>query len=137
MSKQPTGAETSIPEYAVRRDTISNFFHPPLPTSTFYDLVNKGKIIPFKGIKGFYRLNDSLRRLGLREVKNLPSQTSSRSMEDIVRLAFMTIDPEIFPPSSWMLSEETIEERDKDHARLVADLHRVPLEELGTFQEKV
>ena len=35
--------------------------------STFHDFVNKGKIIPMKGIRGFYLLNASLSRLGLRE----------------------------------------------------------------------
>ena len=39
-----------------------------LPTSTFHDLVNKGKITPFKHIRGMYYLNASLRRLGLKEV---------------------------------------------------------------------
>ena len=61
---QPTG----YPEFGVRRATISSFFSPQLASSTFHDLVKKGRIVPIKGLRGFYRLNDSLRRLGLREV---------------------------------------------------------------------
>ena len=56
--------------------------------STFHDFVNKGKIIPMKGIRGFYLLNASLSRLGLREVPHLPERAAIRSTEDIVQLAF-------------------------------------------------
>ena len=69
-------ASSAFPEFAVRRETISRFFDPPMARSTFHDFVNKGKIVPVKGIRGFYKLNDSLRRLGLREVPNLPQDPS-------------------------------------------------------------
>ena len=136
MSKHTPDALAAFPEYAVRRETISGYFHPPLPSSTFHDLVNRGKILPVKGLRGFYRLNESLKRLGLREVAQPPSETPSRSMEDIVRLAFTSIDPETFPPPSWMLSQNELEPRDQDHARLVADLHRAAIHALPSFQEK-
>ena len=136
MNQPSSKSETGFPEYAVRRETVSSYFHPPLPSSTFHDLVNKGKILPVKGLRGFYRLNESLKRLGLREVPQPPSEKSSRSIEDIVRLAFTTIDPEVFPPASWMLLENELESRDKEHARLVADLHRDALQSLPSFEEK-
>jgi hypothetical protein len=47
---QPKTPPPSYPEYAVRRETISRYFHPPLPRSTFHDFVSKGKILPVKGI---------------------------------------------------------------------------------------
>lgn len=125
------------PEFAVRRETISSYFHPPLASSTFHDLVNKGKIIPVKGIRGFYKLNDSLRRLGLREVPSLPSEPVKHSMEDILRLAFTLIDPTIFPVPPWLLTEENLEMRDADHARLHAGVHRENIEALGTTEEKL
>lgn len=43
----------NYPEYAVRKETISRYFHSPLPRSTFHDFVNKGKILPVKGIRRF------------------------------------------------------------------------------------
>jgi hypothetical protein len=115
---------TGYPEFAVRRETISRYFVPPLPRSTFHDFVNKGTIIPMKGVRGFYLLNASLRRLGLREVPKLPEEASTRSMEDIVRLAFSLIDSDLFPPPTWMLTVENLEQRDLEHARMLADLHR-------------
>jgi hypothetical protein len=110
---------TGYPEFAVRRETISRFFDPPMPRSTFHDFVNKGKIVPVKGIRGFYRLNDSLRRLGLREVPHPPKE-SKRATEDILRMAFTQIDLLIFPAPAWMLGVEELDQKDVDHARLVA-----------------
>jgi hypothetical protein len=136
MSQQSSKSPTGFPEYAVRREIISGYFHPPLPSSTFHDLVKKGTIIPVKKLRGFYRLNESLKRLGLREVPQPPSEKPSRSMEDIMRLAFTAIDPEVFPAPGWMLSENELKPRDKDHARLVADLHRDAIHALPSFQEK-
>ena len=132
-SKAPA---SSYPEFAVRRETISSFFHPPLASSTFHDLVTKGKIVPLKGLKGFYRLNDSLRRLGLREVASVPS-VIARTAEDIVRLAFTLIDPEIFPAPPWMLREEDLNLNDADHARLIADQHAEAVSNFGSAVEKL
>ena len=75
---------------------FNQYFSPPLATSTFHDFVNKGKIIPMKGIRGFYLLNESLRRMGLREVRKIPTEENGLSLEDIVRLAFHIIDEELF-----------------------------------------
>ena len=138
MSKPSSKAPpTGYPEFAVRRDIISRYFSPLLPSSTFYDLVNKGIIVPLKELKGFYKLNDSLRRLGLREVPSLPECECQRSSEDIVRLALTMIDPELFPAPSWMLNVEALDMRDTDHARLLADQHADPINGLATVQEKL
>lgn len=118
-SKSPL---TGNPEYAVRRETISRYFEPPLPRSTFHDFVNKGIIIPMKRLRGFYLLNASLSRLGLREVLKLPEAPAKRSLEDIVRLAFSLIDPLLFPPPAWLLAVEELDMKDADHARRVAKL---------------
>lgn len=126
---------TGYPEFGVRQEVICRFFDPPLPRSTFYDFVDKGKVIPMKGIRGFYLLNESLRRLGLREVPSLP-EVATRSTEDLVQLAFTLIDPEIFLEPSWMLTVEELDLREVDHARLIADQHRDPVNALGSVVEK-
>jgi hypothetical protein len=70
-----------FPEFAVRREAISRFSDPPMPRSTFHDFVNKGRIVPLKDIRGFYLLNKSLSRLGLREVARLPEDAPARSFD--------------------------------------------------------
>jgi hypothetical protein len=123
-------------EFAVRSDKIISFFDPPISTSTFHDLVNKGRIIPMKGLRGYYLLNESLRRLDLREVASLPEDESIISLEDMARLAFTLIDPLLFPAPPWMLTVETLELKDVDHARRIADQHRDQVEALGSAEEK-
>jgi hypothetical protein len=76
---EPTGYS----EYAVRAEVIGRFFFPPLASSTFHDFVKKGKIVPMKGIRGYYLLNvlnASLRRLGLREISKLPELPLRRDL---------------------------------------------------------
>jgi len=124
LKNEPAG----YPEYAVRAEVIGRYFSPPLASSTFHDFVNKGKIVPLKGIRGFYKLNDSLRRLGLREVARFPAEIQKRTIEDIVRLAFTLIDRDLFPEPSWLLFEEAIGLNDAEHARLIADQHRDKVE---------
>jgi hypothetical protein len=128
---EPTG----YPEFAVRAETIGRFFAPPLASSTFYDFVKDGKIVPLKGIRGFYKLNDSLRRLGLREVPELP-KAGSRTTEEIVRLAFHSIDPEVFPVPSWQLNVEVIDGMDAGHAELIYALHAEVVMGLATDRQK-
>ena len=119
-----TKATSDCPEFAVTREAFNRYFEKPMPTSTFHDFVNKGKIVPMKGIRGFYLLNDSLRRLGLREVRELPKPPPVRSLDEIVRLAFILIDPNLFPEPSWLLHVEAIDLKDADHATRLADQHR-------------
>ncbi|MBN8461131.1 MAG: hypothetical protein J0M04_25180, partial [Verrucomicrobia bacterium] len=111
------------PEFAVRREGFDPYFDKPLPRSTFHDLVNRGTIIPMKGLKGFYKLNESLCRMGLKPVPSLPVATKERTQEEIVRLAFSLIDSGLFPVPSWLLSEAAILGRDGDHATLLAGKH--------------
>jgi hypothetical protein len=132
----PKNSPSDSPEYVVRRETISRYFNPPLPRSTFHDLVNKGKVVPFKHLKGFYHLNGSLRRLGLPEVAELPKEPALRSSEDIVRLAFSVMDPDLFPAPSWLLDVEAIDSRDTDHAALLIEKHGVALATLDSDRLK-
>jgi hypothetical protein len=77
-----------------------------------------------KGIRGFYLLNASLRRLGLREVRELPQPPSTPSLEDIVRLASTMIDPDLFPEPYWIQNVESIDAKDIDHAIRLVEQHR-------------
>lgn len=138
MSKSTGKSEpTGYSDFAVRAEVIGGFFSPPLASSTFHDLVNKGKIVPMKGIRGFYKLNESLSRLGLREVKEPPKPPASRSLEDIVRLAFTLIDRNIFPEPSWLLFEEALPIRDADHAVQLAARYRSRVEALEHVELKL
>jgi len=98
--------------------------------------VGKGKILQVKGIRGFYRLNESLSRMGMREVPSLPKEISTRTIEEILKLAFTMIDPEAFPAPSWLLTVEAMDLKDADHARLLADQHREPVDALASVAEK-
>lgn len=128
MKNSPAKPQSDYPEFAVNYETISRYFEPRLPRSTFHDQVKKGMIIPLKGIRGFYLLNESLRRMGLREVRELPSEPDTRSLEDIVRLAFNLIDDMLFPAPSWMLYVEVIDPKDADHARSIFERCREKVE---------
>ena len=88
------------PEFVVNRDTIRKFFHPEISTSTFHELVKEGTILPFDRLRGSYRLNESLLRLGLRPVSALPTK-KSRSQADMLRWAFSMIEPRLFPVPIW------------------------------------
>lgn len=77
---------TGYPEFGVRWETIGSFFSPPLASSTFYDLVNKGKIVPMKGLRGFYCLNDSLRRLRLPQPGHCSSAYTQQSRYAVVAI---------------------------------------------------
>lgn len=137
MSKSPPkNQSTGYPEFGVRKEVICNFFNPPMPPSTFHDRVNEGIIVPIKGMRGFYKLNDSLRRLGLREVSDVPQKVSSRTTEDIIRLAFNAIDPVLFPPPSWLMDVEVIDGRDADHACVLMERYSDAVAALTTAGEK-
>jgi hypothetical protein len=111
------------PEFFVTREFFNRYFDKPLPTSTFHDKVKEGKFVPAKFIQGMYMLNASLRRLGLAEMTELPKEAPPRSSEDIIRLAFHTIDTEVFPMPWWAREVEILSEAEVHHARLVVTLH--------------
>jgi len=124
------------PEFGVRYETISDFFSPLLARSTFHDLVKKGKIIPMKGLKGFYLMNESRRRLGFTELREVP-EAKPRSMEDVVRLAFTFIDRSLFPEPAWLLDVESISVEDGDYAIALADRYRNHIESFSQVELKL
>jgi hypothetical protein len=125
------------PEFIVSREFFNRYFEKPIPKSTFYDFVNGGRIIPWSLMRGRYLLNESLHRMGLPTVEDLPVEHPRRSLEDITRLAFTLIDPDLFPSPPWRLSVEVLPQIDLDHARRVADQHRYYVEDYSSPQEKL
>ena len=136
MNNRNKDALPTHPEFAVRAETFNRYFDKPIPRSTFHDLVKKGKIVPLKGIRGFYKLNDSLRRLGLREVSKLPDETPVRTPEEIILFAFHSINPEVFNAPAWLLGVETITEADVHHAQSIVALHFNAVTELSSNSKK-
>jgi hypothetical protein len=92
-------------EFAVRREVLERFFDPPIGRSTFFDLVERGKIAKVKGLRGYYRLNESLRRLGMPEVEKLPGNGGSNeplSARILVDLALSLCIPDLPEPSELL-----------------------------------
>ena len=86
-----SSATTSdYPRFIVSREHFNRYFEKPLPTSTFHDLVNKGKIIPMEGMRGVYQLNNSLRRLGLPEVPFTSSRSKAWSVSPTASPSMIT-----------------------------------------------
>ncbi len=125
------------PEFIVSREFLDRYFERPVPTSTFHDLVNKGKILAWPSMRGRYYLNASLKKLGLPTVNELPQDSPSRSLEDTCRLAFTLIDPLLFPAPPWLLAAETIDAVVADHATRLADQYRDNVTALRTTEEKL
>ena len=97
------------PEFAVRREVIQAFFTPPIAKSTFYDLVQRGTIAEVHGLRGYYRLNQSLSRLGMPAVDRLPSgEGKSTDLDDraLVDIALSICMPDELPIPSELLSHK-------------------------------
>jgi hypothetical protein len=124
-----------IPEFAVDREAITRFFSPPIGKSTFHDLVGKGTIVPVKGVRGFYRLNESLIRLGLKPVSALP-ETKIRTGEEIMRLALSLIDPVTFPHPPWLLIDEPTAV-EMSLAEFLVSIHEPHIAQLSSIGEKL
>src|SRR4051812_19616633 len=108
-------------EFAVRREAIQNFFEPPIAKSTFFDLVARGKVAKVRELRGYYRLNETLQRLGLSAVDQLPSARGGgldpRALADIALTLCM---PNELPVPSELLAHALTE----DEVLLVARLQR-------------
>lgn len=138
MKKSPENSEpTGYPEFGVRKEVICSFFSPPMPSSTFHDRVNEGIVVPIKGMRGFYKLNDSLRRLGLREVPELPGAFVERSSEDMLRLAFNLIDPELFPAPGWFSGDVVLRSAELHHLELILEKHLAVVENYDEDRLKI
>ena len=136
-SSTTASSPSDFPEFVVTREAFDRYFEKPLPNSTFHDLVNKGKITPFKHMRGHFMLNESLRRLDLKELRELPKPPPEPRLEDIYRLAFTMIDDRLFPPPSWLLNVDGISAKDADHAARIASQHREAIQALDHVELKL
>lgn len=125
------------PEFVVTREFFDRYFEKPMPTSTFHDLVNKGRITQWPQMRGRYLLNASLHRMKLPTVEKLPVEDLKRSLEDITRFAFTLIDSDLFPAPSWLLGVEALDAVECDHALRLAELYRDRVESYSSPQEKL
>ena len=88
---------------------MQSFFSPPIAKSTFYDLVQRGKIAEVRGVRGYYRLNESLSRLGMPPVERLPQgEGASTALNDraLVDIALSICLPDELPIPSELLMHE-------------------------------
>ena len=124
------------PEFVVDRDTIRSFFRPEISTSKFHELVKDGAIVPFDGLRGFYRLNESLLRLGLRPVSVLPTK-KSRSNADMFRWAMSMIETRLFPVPDWAWDDRALDPYQEEAARFLVLTHGPLLATLESDEEKL
>jgi hypothetical protein len=90
-------------EFAVRREVLERLFDPPIGRSTFFDLVDRGKIAKVRGLRGYYRLNESLRRLGMPEVEKLPGRDDGPLNDRVLADFALTLCiPELPEPSELL-----------------------------------
>ena len=110
-----------FPERAVDPEIIMRFFAPPIGKSTFYDLVAKGRIVPLKHVRGRYRLNESLARLGMPPVRELPTTPDPTEREQrLVAFALHLAAPDIVAAPSWLLDDDDLTVAEKSHVVLTA-----------------
>ena len=91
-------------DFAVRREVLEKFFEPPIGKSTFHDLVARGKIAELEELRGFYRLNESLHRLGLPQVEEIPrGSTGALDKLALADIALHLCMPDELPAPSAVL----------------------------------
>ena len=98
------------PDYAVDRETLMQFFRPPVSQSTFYKLQKEGYIVPVESVSGRYRLNLSLIRLGLEAVSQLPDGPDENLEEEqALRLGLWLAAPDAIEAPAWLIDTEPSE----------------------------
>jgi hypothetical protein len=126
-SKLPPG----IPDHAVDQATLMRFFGPPIGKSTFYNLVKRGVIQKINEVQGYYLLNESLVRLGLPPVSELPATPDAAQREiQLVELALHLVAPDVARSPRWMLGNPKLTDPEKSHVALLAMHHQREMEGL-------
>jgi hypothetical protein len=126
-SKLPPG----IPDRAVDQETLLRFFGPPIGKSTFYNLVRRGVIVKIKEVQGYYLLNESLVRLGLPHVSELPATPDAAQRErQLLEFAMSLAAPDVVAQPSWMLGDDRLTDHEKSHVALLALHHQREMADL-------
>ena len=92
-----------FPEFLVSRAVLMRFFDPPVGDTKFTQLVNEGRILRSAHLSDRYQLNESLLRLGLRPLRELPPKTGSGcSLLEVTLLALYMAAPDIVLRPNWL-----------------------------------
>jgi hypothetical protein len=126
-----------VPDHAVDHDTLLRFFAPPIGKSTFYNLVKRGVIVKIKEVQGYYLLNESLVRLGLPPVSELPATPDAAQREvQLAELAMRLAAPDVVRPPRWMLGDVILTDHEKSHVALLAMFHQRQMEDVTERPER-
>ena len=111
-----------VPEFLVTRDVILESFVPPIGTSTFFDMVNDGRIAKAKAPRGYYRLNETRKRLGMPPILERPvSEREKLSRRVLVQVALKVCLPHLILQPSELLDRRWLDQVDADELeKLVA-----------------
>jgi len=127
-----------ITDHAVDQETLMRFFGPPIGKSTFYNLVRKGVIVKMKEVQGYYLLNESLVRLGLPHVSELPAPPDAAWRErQLTELALSLAAPDVVPRPSWMLTDDRLTAHERSHVALLAMSHFRELQKITLQPERL
>ena len=114
------------------------FFGPPIGRSTFYNLVRRGVIVKIKEVQGYYLLNESLVRLGLPPVSELPATPDAAQREkQLVELALNLAAPDVVPMPSWMLTDDRLTAHEKSHVALLAMHHHRKMQDITLLPDRL
>ena len=111
-----------------------SFFEPPIGKSTFYDLVQQGVVVQVPAPRGYYKLNTSLARLGLKGVSAIPRAGGVGPVE-VTALALWMAAPDLCPCPPWMLDLEPTQDQSRT-ATAQAEIFRRELGSLESVAEK-
>ena len=75
----------------------------------FFELVKRGVIVKLKEVDGCYLLNESLIRLGLQPVSELPADPIAAQRDrQLLEFALSLAAPDVVTLPSWMLSDDRL-----------------------------
>ena len=131
MRKVIVNLPEGFPEFAVTREILMQFFKPPIGKTKFFELVNAGAVVQLKGIKGYFRLNESLVRLGLQPVPELPEARDIGDKE-ILELALTIAAPDVVDTPAWLLGG-ALRQDDAAKAVLLAERIEEGMAEITSF----
>lgn len=137
--KMTSNLPPGIRDFAVDQDTLMRFFGPPIGKSTFYNLVRRGVIVKLKEVQGYYLLNESLVRLGLPHVSELPATPDAAQRErELLEFAMRMAAPDVVDTPRWILRKgEKLTAHEKSHMVLLAMHHGRKMETITSPHERL
>jgi hypothetical protein len=138
MRKQELEIEDDV---LVRRETILELFNPPPSRSSFFEWVKSGRIIKARGLKGYYLLNATRRKLRVPPVdvasfRKQEATPANRKLQ-LVYTALMLIVPEMTAVIRGIEIPEVLAPAEVVEIKRLAAAHRKPLMEQGELYFKI